>query len=61
MITVSKFGTFWIAYCPECSWREALASWQEAEHLRAGHVCAREQTVRIELVVARRERALVKL
>jgi hypothetical protein len=32
----SKFGTFWVV------------SWQEAEHLRAGHVCAPEPMLRIE-------------
>jgi hypothetical protein len=49
MITVSKFGTFWVVYCHACAWREAPASWQEAEKLRAGHVCAQEMTLRIEI------------
>ena len=49
MITVSKFGTFWIVYCRACAWRNAPESWQEAEHLRAGHVCAPETKLRIEL------------
>jgi hypothetical protein len=49
MITVSKFGTFWIVYCRDCAWWHAPESWQEAEHLRAAHECAPEPLLRIEL------------
>jgi hypothetical protein len=28
MITVRKFGTFWIVYCADCAWRsDPTASW----------------------------------
>jgi len=51
MITVCKFGTFWIVYCPDCAWQHVPASWQEAEMLRSRHVCAPEPKLRIEIVV----------
>jgi hypothetical protein len=51
MITVSKFGTFWIVYCPECAWRtDPAASWQEAETFRGSHACPLEPVLRIEYV-----------
>jgi hypothetical protein len=50
MITVNKFGTFWIVYCRECAWWDAPASWQEAETLRCSHACPLEPVLRIEYV-----------
>jgi hypothetical protein len=51
MITVRKFGTFWIVYCAECAWRcDPAASWQEAEALRSAHACPLEPVLRIEYV-----------
>jgi hypothetical protein len=50
MITVCKFGTFWIVYCPVCAWQQVSASWQEAETLRADHRCDPEPKLRIVLV-----------
>jgi hypothetical protein len=52
MIIVSKFGTFWVVYCRDCAWQDAPASWQEAEHLRAAHVCAPEPVLRIKSIAA---------
>jgi hypothetical protein len=50
MITVSKFGTFWIVYCRECAWWLAPESWQEAEALRSSHFCPLEPVLRLEYV-----------
>jgi hypothetical protein len=51
MITVSKFGTFWIVYCPECAWRsDPAVSCQEAETFRGSHACPLEPVLRIEYV-----------
>jgi hypothetical protein len=58
MVTVSKFGTFWVVYCHKCAWQYAPASWQEAEHLRAGHICAPELMLRIESIAANTALAL---
>jgi hypothetical protein len=57
MVTVSKFGTFWIVYCPDCARQYAPATWQEAEHLRSQHVCAPEPPLRIEISVRPRARS----
>jgi hypothetical protein len=51
MITVNKFGTFWIVYCSECAWlSDATLTWQDAEHLRSAHACPLEPVLRIEFV-----------
>jgi hypothetical protein len=51
MITVNKFGTFWIVYCADCAWRsDPTASWQEAEAFRFSHACPLEPVLRIEYV-----------
>jgi hypothetical protein len=51
MITVNKFGTFWIVYCADCAWRsDPAASWQEAEAFRFSHACPLEPVLRIEYV-----------
>lgn len=50
MITVSKFGTFWIVYCRECAWRsDPAANWQEAEAFRFAHACPLEPVLRIRV------------
>ena len=49
MITVRKFGTFWIVYCAVCAWRsDPTASWQEAEEFRGSHACPLEPVLRID-------------
>lgn len=51
MITVRKFGTFWIVYCADCAWHsDAVDSWQGAEAFRFSHACPLEPVLRIEYV-----------
>jgi hypothetical protein len=47
MVIVINLGTFWLAYCPTCSWRsDPMPAYREAERLRTAHVCARDVIIR---------------
>jgi hypothetical protein len=50
MITVAKFGTFFVVYCNSCGRHDYVDSVQEAEHLRDRHECVRQPVFRIDLV-----------
>jgi hypothetical protein len=52
MITVSKFGTFFVVYCPRCGRHDYVEAWQEAEHFRDRHECERQPVFRIDLIPA---------
>ena len=49
MITVSKFGSFFLVLCHACAWiSDPASSWQEAEHRKLCHVCDPVPVLRIE-------------